>query len=139
MQPSAVLGFDPGRQKCGLAVMLVDRQILYHQVVQAEEAIATLQRLLEKFPVEVMVMGDQTSSKQWRQQLEQQLIDSPPIIMVDERYSTLQARDRYWEMYPPQGLGRLVPRQLRTIDRPIDDIVALLLIERYLSGTDRRP
>lgn len=139
MQPSAVLGFDPGRQKCGLAVMLVDRQILYHQVVQAEEAIATLQRLLEKFPVEVMVMGDQTSSKQWRQQLEQQLVDSPPIVMVDERYSTLQARDRYWEMYPPQGLGRLVPRQLRTIDRPIDDIVALLLIERYLSGTDRRP
>ena len=54
-------------------------------------------------------------------------------MMVDERYSTLEARDRYWLMYPPKGLNLLIPKGLRTLPRPIDDIVAILLIERYLS------
>jgi hypothetical protein len=36
-------------------------------------------------------------------------------------------------MYPPQGLTRLIPQGLRVPPRPIDDIVAILLIERYLA------
>jgi RNase H-fold protein (predicted Holliday junction resolvase) len=55
-----------------------------------------------------------------------------PIVLVDERYSTLEARDRYWQMYPPKGIERLIPQGLRQPPRPIDDIVAILLIERYL-------
>ena len=51
---------------------------------------------------------------------------------IDERYSTLEARDRYWQMYPPRGLAKLLPQGIRTLPRPIDDIVAILLIERYL-------
>jgi RNase H-fold protein (predicted Holliday junction resolvase) len=54
-------------------------------------------------------------------------------MLVDERYTSLEARDRYWEMYPPKGLMRLIPQPLRKISRPIDDIVAILLIERYLN------
>ena len=30
-----ILGFDPGRQKCGLAVMGLDRCLYYHEVVPA--------------------------------------------------------------------------------------------------------
>jgi hypothetical protein len=36
-------------------------------------------------------------------------------------------------MYPPRGLQRLIPQGLRIPARPIDDIVAILLIERYLA------
>ncbi|MFO5437224.1 MAG: resolvase, partial [Dolichospermum sp.] len=36
IQP-VVLGFDPGRDKCGIAVMGLDRQLYYHQVILAEE------------------------------------------------------------------------------------------------------
>lgn len=127
-----ILGFDPGRQKCGLAVMGVDRRVYYHQVIQAEDAIATIQSLREQFPVSFLVMGDQTSSKTWKRKLEQELPEPLRVITVDERYSSLQARDRYWEMYPPKGLMRLVPPGMRTPPRSIDDIVAILLIERYL-------
>jgi RNase H-fold protein (predicted Holliday junction resolvase) len=55
------------------------------------------------------------------------------IVQVDERYSSLEARDRYWQMYPPQGLARLLPQGMRQPPRPIDDIVAILLVERYLA------
>lgn len=126
-----ILGFDPGRQKCGLAVMGVDRRVYYHEVISAEAAIATIQSLRDRFPVSLLVMGDQTSSKDWKQKLATELSELR-VITVDERNSSLEARDRYWKLYPPKGLNRLIPEGMRTPPRPIDDIVAILLIERYL-------
>ncbi len=127
-----ILGFDPGRRKCGLAVLGVDRTLLYHQVVEAEAAIDTIQTLRRQFPISLLIMGDQTTAKDWKEKLGQSFTDPLRIIMVDERHSSLEARDRYWQMYPAQGLRSLIPQSFRTIPRPIDDIVAILLIERYL-------
>ncbi|AFZ17982.1 pre-16S rRNA-processing nuclease YqgF [Allocoleopsis franciscana] len=129
-----LLGFDPGRDKCGLAVMGKQQQLLYHQVVPSADAIATLQQLCQQFSITTLVMGDQTTAKKWKQTLERELSASLPIVLVDERYSSLEARDRYWQMYPPTGLQRLIPQGMREPPRPIDDIVAILLIERYLKG-----
>lgn len=127
-----LLGFDPGRDKCGLAVIGKQQQLLYHQVVPSSDAIATLQQLCQQFSIATLVMGDQTTAKKWKQKLEHELSASLPIVLVDERYSSLEARDRYWQMYPPTGLQRLIPQGMREPPRPIDDIVAILLIERYL-------
>jgi len=127
-----ILGFDPGRQKCGLAIMGVDRILRYQAVVAVDAVMATIEQLRQQFPVSTIVLGDQTGSKQWKESLSQ-LHDPPRIMVVDERYTSLEARDRYWQMHPPAGLGKLLPQSLRTIPRPIDDIVAILLIERYLN------
>ncbi|MBE9225716.1 pre-16S rRNA-processing nuclease YqgF [Phormidium sp. LEGE 05292] len=127
-----ILGFDPGRQKCGFAVMAVDRKLHYHEVIAAENAIATIQELRQIYPISVLVMGDQTTAKTWKKRLNEELPQPLRIILVDERYSTLEARDRYWQMYPPQGLYKLIPQGMRPLPRPVDDIVAILLIERYL-------
>jgi RNase H-fold protein (predicted Holliday junction resolvase) len=127
-----ILGFDPGRQKCGIAVMGVDRRIYYHQVIASEETVLTIESLRTQFPISLLVMGDQTSSKAWRQKLESELVEPMRIMTVDERNSSLEARDRYWQMYPPKGLTKLIPEGMRTPPRAIDDIVAILLIERYL-------
>jgi RNase H-fold protein (predicted Holliday junction resolvase) len=129
-----ILGFDPGRDKCGLAIMDKERQLYYHQVISSEDALPTLESLCQQFPIELLVMGNQTTAKQWKQQIEAKLYPSIPIVMVDERNSSLQARDRYWQMYPPQGLTRLLPQGMRLPPRPIDDIVAILLIERYFDS-----
>ena len=42
-----ILGFDPGRDKCGLAVVGREQQLLYHQVVLSQDAIATIQQLCQ--------------------------------------------------------------------------------------------
>ncbi|MGB5595449.1 MAG: pre-16S rRNA-processing nuclease YqgF [Crocosphaera sp.] len=128
---SMILGFDPGRDKCGIAITDEDDQLYYHDVVPSSQAILTINNLVQQFTVNLLVMGNQTTSKQWKKRLENELLFSIPIIMIDERNSTLEARDRYWEMYPPQGLTRLIPKGMRNPPRPIDDIVAILLIERY--------
>ena len=128
----AILGFDPGRQKCGLAVLGLDRRLYYHEVVAAESVVDKIQALREQFPISLMVMGDQTMAQSWKQRLTDELFDPLRIVLVDERYSSLEARDRYWKMYPPGGLFRLIPQGMRSLPRPVDDIVAILLIERYL-------
>ena len=127
----ALLGFDPGRDKCGLAVVGLDGALHYHEVAIVSAVPQKIEELRSRYPISGIVLGDQTGSKQWRQQLAQ-MPNAPRITLVDERYSSLEARDRYWEMYPPSGLNKLIPQGLRSVPRPIDDIVAILLVERYL-------
>lgn len=134
MSAEILLGFDPGRDKCGIAVMDTDQKIYDHQVVPSAAVVEAIQDYQRRYAIGQLIMGNQTSAKQWQQRLQTELPNPPAIALVDERYSSLEARDRYWQMYPAQGLTRLVPQGMRTIARPIDDIVAILLIERYLAA-----
>ena len=127
-----ILGFDPGKDKCGIAVINGNRTVLYHQVLLTAQTIAQIRTLCQQYNVSRIVMGDQTTSKQWKQQLTTAFPDLP-ISLVDERYSSLEARDRYWQMYPANLFTRLIPPGMRQPPRPIDDIVAIILIERYLN------
>jgi RNase H-fold protein (predicted Holliday junction resolvase) len=54
------------------------------------------------------------------------------VALQDERHTTLAARKRYWELFPPRGLQRLLPQDLRQPPRDWDDVVAQLLLERWL-------
>jgi RNase H-fold protein (predicted Holliday junction resolvase) len=127
-----ILGFDPGKDKCGVAVIDGERDLLYHQVLLTAAVIAQISNLCQQYNVSRIVMGDQTTSKQWKQQLTTEFPDLP-ISLVDERYSSLAARDRYWQMYPASFLTGLIPQGMRQPPRPIDDLVAIILIERYLA------
>jgi RNase H-fold protein (predicted Holliday junction resolvase) len=129
------LGFDPGRDKCGLAIVGEDRQVICHEVIAANYAIEQVREWLQEYDVDALIMGDQTASKTWQAEL-QQNFPRLPIHKVDERYSSLEARDRYWQMYPAKGLMGLLPKGMRQPPRPIDDIVAILLVERYLTSLD---
>jgi RNase H-fold protein (predicted Holliday junction resolvase) len=58
-----------------------------------------------------------------------------PVVLVDERETTLLARARYFDDHPPRGWRRWVPRGMLLPDRPIDDYAALLIAERYLKAS----
>ncbi len=111
-----------------------DRQVMYYEVLASEQVEAQLPRLVQQYGVTQVVMGNQTTAKQWQQKLQHCLDYQMAIALVNERNSTAEAKERYWLMYPPQGLTKLIPAGLRTPPRPVDDIVAILLIERYLAA-----
>lgn len=127
-----ILGFDPGRDKCGIAVVSADNNILYHQVVNSESAIALLDKLIGQYHPEILVMGNQTTSSYWRKRLEKELTQVIKIELVNEKNSTQEAKQKYWQIYPPQGLTKLIPLSLRIPPQPVDDIVAIILVERYV-------
>jgi RNase H-fold protein (predicted Holliday junction resolvase) len=125
------LGFDPGKDKCGVAVVDRTGLALHHEVLPSDTLLEQLSALCNQWQVLQVVMGDRTTAKQWQKKLTQALPEMP-IALVDEHYSTLAARDLYWEMYPPQGFQRLMPQGMRLPPRPIDDLVAIILVRRYL-------
>jgi RNase H-fold protein (predicted Holliday junction resolvase) len=132
-----ILGLDPGRDKCGVAVMNSNQEVVYHQVIDSAKAIAIIQQLIQTYAIDLIIMGDGTTSQTWLQKIESNLFANSFNVLlttVNESNSTLEARDRYWTMYPPQGLQKLIPQSLRTPPRPVDDIVAIILIERYLES-----
>ena len=113
--------------------MAAGGEVRTHRVVSSDSAIATIESLCQEFPISLLVMGDRTSSKEWTQKLLDAEWEPEKIAMIDENYSTVEARDRYWQMYPPKGLWRLIPQGMRQPPKPVDDIVAIILIERYLA------
>ena len=128
-----ILGFDPGRDKCGVAVADNKVTVHFHQVIESADAIAKIKQLTQQYPVNLIVMGNLTTAKTWYEKLVSNF-ESIPIIMVDENNSSLEARDRYWQIYPAKGLQKLIPQTMRIPPCPIDDIVAILLIERYVQN-----
>jgi RNase H-fold protein (predicted Holliday junction resolvase) len=130
-EKETILGFDPGKDKCGVAVMDGDQTLLYHQVLLTAEVISQISDLSQQYNVSRIVIGDQTTAKYWQQQLTT-AFPNLPISLVDERYSSLEARDRYWQMYPANFFTKLIPQGMRQPPRSIDDLVAIILIERYL-------
>ncbi len=57
------LGFDPGKDKCGIAVMNSDRSVIYHQVIPSNNALITIEKLCQEYQITTLIMGDQTTSK----------------------------------------------------------------------------
>jgi hypothetical protein len=125
----ALAALDPGRCKCGLVRTDPQRLRLRESlVVPPEQAWIHLQGWLAAGTVVAVVLGDGTGSEAWRRRL----IPLGPVLLVGERGSTLAARRRYWDLYPPGGWRRLVPQGLRQPPRDWDDVVAQLLLERQI-------
>ena len=124
-----VAALDPGRSKCGLVRTDPQRRCIEEALVLPPErswdCLLGWQRDLE---MSVVVLGDGTGSHHWQQRLAGEL----PVLLVDERGSTLAARSRYWQLEPARGWRRLLPEGLRQPPRDWDDVVAQLLLERWL-------
>lgn len=125
----AVAGLDPGSAKCGLVLSDGARRRIVQALVVAP---AEAERLLEAWRQEpglaAVVIGDGTGSERWRQRLAGRV----PVVWQRERGTTLAARERYWQLFPARGWRRWLPKGLRQPPRDWDDVVAQLLLERWL-------
>lgn len=131
-----VLAIDPGRSKTGLAVVCNDGQILYRAVMDLEEFLQEMASLYQRFRPKCIVIGGGTGSREMEPML-RQFMHGVQVCVVDEAYTSEEARRRYLRENPPQGWRRLIPSFLRTPDRPYDDYVAIILAERYWSTVSR--
>lgn len=56
------------------------------------------------------------------------------ILMIEEGYSTEEARKLYWQENPPQGWRRLLPLGLQVPPVNLDGYAAAVLVRRYLKN-----
>ena len=126
---SRIVSVDPGRNKCGLVLVDCDRDcVIEGHVVATEAVLDTLQCWRRDAPIEFLVLGNGTASNSLRDQLP----DDLPVKVVDERGTTLQARKRYWQLWPPRGWRRLMPQGLLVPPSELDAIAALVILESEL-------
>ena len=131
---SLYISIDPGVKKCGL--LLADMQS--GKVIEA--GIASINKFSdlvslwsETYKITKIVIGDGTNCKGIENQLKQDNFLN--IIFVDERGSTLRARFRYWEIWPPNFFLRWLPKEILFPPVNLDAIVALILLEDFLNLT----
>lgn len=135
MEVKTVLAVDPGSAKCGFALVRREASgtltLLWRGVYGKQEV---AQRMEEAFSVEhfkMVIVGAGTRSREIVASI-REAMPSIGVLVVDEKNTTLEARERYWEHNRRRGWRRLVPSTLQTPPEPVDDFVALILAERVL-------
>ena len=128
---SLYIAIDPGSKKCGL--LLADIQS--GKVIEA--GIASLNKLSdlvslwnEDNQIIKIIIGDGTNSKYIESKLKRNNFLN--ISYVNEKGSTLRARFRYWEIWPPNYFIRWLPKEILFPPANLDAIVALILLEDFL-------
>jgi len=126
-----IIGVDPGRTKCGLAVAFEDGERVRLDVVPTRAIEQRLREQIEEGAVAAICVGHATTSDTVVELCRGSWPDIP-VVVVDESNTTLQARRRYYQDHPPRGLLRLIPQGLLVPDVPLDGYAALLIVERFL-------
>jgi hypothetical protein len=105
---------------------------LARAIVPADQLETALTDLRDRWRPATVVVGDGTRSRPVAQAAAA-LIGAGRVVVRDEHGTTLLARARYWREHPPRGVWRLVPTTLRVPPEPFDDLVAVILAERFLA------
>ena len=126
-----VVAVDPGREKCGVAVVAEDGRVLDQEVVATVWLADEIAARAHKFAPEAIVLGNGTTSRSAEETLRTALPDVP-IEIVDEYRTTDDAKIAYWKANPPKGWRRFIPTTMQVPPDPVDDYVAVILAQRYL-------
>lgn len=129
-----ILAIDPGREKCGFA-LLEENQVMDRGIVSTPELQDFLKKRLAQWNPQVVLLGDGTFSKEVKKQILPDL-NGIPLQIVDEHDSTYRARKLYFEQNPPRGFWRFIPLGLQVPPEPYDDFAAMLLAIRYYEARE---
>lgn len=124
-----IVAIDPGKNKCGLAVLDENGKVLEKKVAGRGEFSEEVKRLISSYNPSAVVIGRGAYGSQVARELA-----GANLIFVSEKDSSWQARKRYWKENPPSGWLKLVPTSLRLPPVPVDDLAAVILGECYLKS-----
>lgn len=124
-----VLAIDPGRSKCGIAVVDLG-VVVFRQIAKRAEYLELVKRLVQEHQPQQILIGGSTGSKEVISEVGREIAQK--VTVVDERHTTERARGRYFQDHPPRGLWKLVPLGLQVPPVPVDDYAAVVMAEDFL-------
>ncbi len=127
----AVAAVDPGREKCGVAVVDENGRALEQAVVVTVRLADELALRVKRYRPEQIVLGNGTTSRAAEEKIRAAFPDLP-VKIVDEYRTTDDAKIAYWKAHPPTGWRRFLPTSMQVPPVPVDDFVAVILAQRYL-------
>ena len=126
---SRVITIDPGKSKCGLVLAEISEKKIYQAIILKSELLGCYVRnLISAEDISQIIIGDGTTSKFIKEKL---YFFNKEIITFEEKNTTFRAKARYFELFPISGLKCLIPREVFILDKNLDAISALIILEDY--------
>ena len=128
---SKFIAIDPGMSKCGVTIADIKEKKVYEAVVIKSHLL--LKYIKKKYHNEKnlqFLIGNGTSSKNYIKDLNNLV---PNLIIAEEKDSTYRAKQRYFEIFPLKGIKCFLPKEIFILNKNLDAIAALIIMEDYFN------
>ena len=124
-----VITIDPGKSKCGLVLAEISEKKVYEAIILKSELLEKyVKHLITTEDISQIIIGNGTTSREIREKLQ---FFKKEIITFEEKNTTYRAKARYFELFPIIGLKFLMPREVFILNKNLDAISALIILEDY--------
>ena len=124
-----VITIDPGKSKCGLVLAEISEKKVYKAIIVKSKLLENYVRnLITTEDISQIIIGNGTTSREIREKL---YFFKKEIIIFEEKNTTYRAKARYFELFPISGLKFLIPREIFILNKNLDAISALIILEDY--------
>ena len=124
-----VITIDPGKSKCGLVLAEISEKKVYEAIILKSELIENYVRNLNSLEdISKIIIGNGTTSNFIKEKLN---FFDREIITFEEKNTTYRAKARYFELFPIKGFKLLIPMEVFIMNKNLDAISALLILEDY--------
>ena len=126
---SKVISIDPGKSKCGIVLAEISEKKVYKAIILKSELLENYVRhLIAAEDISQIIIGNGTTNREIREKLD---FFKKEIITFEEKNTTYRAKARYFELFPISGLKFLIPREVFILNKNLDAISALIILEDY--------
>ena len=127
------LGIDPGKDKCGFALLKHDQTPVFLDITGTKEFDKFLKELYDEYRFDLIILGTGTYSQKIKEKIEK--INLSPVVLIDEENTTIQAEKKYREDHPLKGYKKFLSKIADW--RPaqdVDDYAAFIIAKKYLEN-----
>ena len=126
---SKLLSIDPGKFKCGLVLADINKKKIDQAIVLKTEFLPKYVKTLKSVSnISKVIIGNGTTSKE---NVEKLAFFKKDLIIFEEKNTTYRAKKRFFEIFPIRGLKILLPKELFLMNKNLDAISALIILEDY--------
>ena len=123
------ISIDPGKCKCGLVLVDIDKKIVDQAIVLNTEFLPEYVKTLKSVEnISKVIICNGTTSKE---NIEKLGFIKKDLVIFEERNTTYRAKKRYFELFPIRGLKFLLPKEFFIMNKNLDAVSALIIMEDY--------
>ncbi len=123
------ISIDPGKSKCGLVLAEINEKKVYKAIIIKSELLEDYVKHLNTVEsISKVIVGNGTTSREILEKLE---FFKKEIVTFEEKNTTYRAKARYFELFPVIGFKFLIPREVFILNKNLDAISALIILEDY--------
>ena len=123
------ISIDPGKFKCGLVLADINKKKVDQAIILKSEDLTEYVRNLKNLEnISKVIIGNGTTCKETTIKLN---FIKKDLIIFEEKNTTFRAKKRYFELFPIRGLKFLLPKEVFILNKNLDAVSALIILEDY--------